>query len=268
VCTVTNNLYDHVWNYDGNPYPEAGADPTGTPGSYAFHTDGLYLSTPATESYVDGWIDGGNTPLGDVDAMSYKTLRLAESAGYDATLPAYILLVDTNGSAAGGQKYFFYEPYNNNHDRAANEGVWQSWDALNSGAAKWWMSGTGQALHPWSYFVSQFPDAVVLAYGFNQGTYNAETYTAIQDMTFDCATTHFSYTQGQGSTGGDTPSTPVTPVQPSTPVVTNQGKGALMPTELPETGAKGILNIWITLLAALATYGAVYFLQPKKRFED
>jgi hypothetical protein len=41
-----------------------------------------------------------------------------------------------------------------------------------------------------------------------------------------------------------------------------------MPTELPETGAKGILNIWITLLAALATYGAVYFLQPKKRFED
>lgn len=265
VCTVTDNMYDRVWKYDGDNFPQAGADPAGTPGSFDFQDEGLYLNTPAIESYAYGFIDAGNTPMIDVDAMSYKVLRQAKSAGFEATLPAYILLVDTNGSAAGGIKYFFYEPYNNDQTRAAVEGSFQTWDALAAGNAKWYMSGTGQTVKTWSSFVAEFPEAVVLAYGFNQGTYNAETYSVVQDIEFDCATTSFRYFQGMGGVGGETPVTP-------TPSVPTAGSGAteqpLLPAELPMTGSGGMLSTWFALLAAILTYGAVLYLQPKKRLEE
>lgn len=265
VCTVTDNMYDRVWKYDGDNFPQAGADPAGTPGSFDFQDEGLYLNTPAIESYAYGFIDAGNTPMIDVDAMSYKVLRQTKSAGFEATLPAYILLVDTNGSAAGGMKYFFYEPYNNDQTRAAVEGSFQTWDALAAGNAKWYMSGTGQTVKTWSSFVAEFPEAVVLAYGFNQGTYNAETYSVVQDIEFDCATTSFRYFQGMGGVGGETPVTP-------TPSVPTAGSGAteqpLLPAELPMTGSGGMLSTWFALLAAILTYGAVLYLQPKKRLEE
>lgn len=272
ICTVTDNLFDSEWQYDGETYPSAGGQ-----GTFNFEPTGLYLNTPAVESYVYGLVSAGNTPIGDVDAMSYNALRLPQSAGYASTLPAYLLYVDINGlSVSGGEKYFFYEPYNNDTDRAAVEGTFQLWDALEGGNAKWWMSGTGQALQTWNYFVNEYEDAVVVAYGFNQGTYNAETFSAVQDITFDCATTSFTNEDEGGSGGGGeepevpvTPVTPTTPVVPSTPVVPAGGQGSVLPAELPLTGTNGsILSTWIALLVAVLTYGAVYYLQPKKRFEQ
>lgn len=268
VCTVSNNLFDSEWKFDSVTYPEAGAYGGVTPGTYNFEPTGLYINTPATESYVDGLMDAGMTPLADVDAMSYQVKRLAKSAGYDATLPAYILLVDTVGKGnSDDMKYFFYEPYNNDNSRATIEDEFQLWDAKDGGNAKWWMSGTGQTLRTWSYFVSQFPEAVVVAYGFNQGTYNADTYSAVQDIEFDCATTSFTNNNEGGNGGtGETPVTPSTPVVPTLPV---GGQGSVLPAELPMTGANGsVLSTWVALLAAVLTYGAVYFLQPKRRAED
>jgi hypothetical protein len=265
-CTVSDNLFDAPWNYDEVTFPEVGGD-----GSYNFEPTGLYLNTPATESYVDGLMDAGMTPIMDVDNMSYDVLRLTKSAGYESTLPAYILLIDTKGDGkAEDMKYFFYEPYNNDAVRAAVEGTFQSWDAIAGGNAKWWMQGTGQKLEKWSTFVERFPEAVVIAYGFNQGTYNAETFSAVQDITFDCATTSFKNkaSGGNGGNGGDTPVTPTTPVVPVVPSQPVGGQGAL-PAELPMTGQNGsVLFTWIALLAAILTYGSVYYLQPKKRFEQ
>lgn len=212
--------------------------------------------------------DGGNTPIADVDAMTYKTLRLAMSAGYEGTQPAYILLVDTNGAdVAGGEKYFFYEPYNNDATAAATEGVWQTWDTIDGGNASWYVSGTGQALRSWSSLVSEFPDAVVLSFGFNQGTYNAETYSAVQDIVFDCATVRFNNTQtgGSGGSGGETPTTPTTPVTPA-PATPAAAVGEL-PAELPYTGAPQNMTGIYGLLIALITYAAVYFGQPRKRLD-
>ncbi len=204
--------------------------------------------------------------------MSYKVLRQAKSAGFASTLPAYILLVDTNGlGVAGGETYFLYEPYYNDQPRAAVEGTFQTWDAFSNGTAKWYMSGTGQTLKTWSSFVSQFPDAVVVAYGFNQGTYNAETYSVVQDVVFDCATTTFRYFQGNGGGGGDpTPEVPVTPVTPTPTPVVVQGNGGAgeLPAELPMTGTDGTIATWFALLAAILTYGAVFMLQPKKQIEE
>lgn len=73
------------------------------------------------------------------------------------------------------------------------------------------------------------------------------------------------------TTGTTTPSTPTAAhPQPSTPaVVTAKAAPATslpLPAQLPETGssAKGIL---VALIAAISTYGAVYFAQGKRRYE-
>ena len=65
--------------------------------------------------------------------------------------------------------------------------------------------------------------------------------------------------------GGINPEKPVVPV-----VETIQGQGAAgqLPAELPMTGAGGTISTWFALLAAVLTYGAVLFLQPKKRLEE
>lgn len=60
-------------------------------------------------------------------------------------------------------------------------------------------------------------------------------------------------TPGQGGAGGET-----TVTQAS----------ATLPAELPMTGNGGSLSTWFALLAALVTYGVVYFAQPKKWLED
>lgn len=280
-CTVSDNTFLAPWKLNDIQYPEAGLWPEGAnarPGTYEFVNNenftGIHLVTPDNESYVDGMVDAGNTPLKDVDAMSYITYRDQSSTGYAGTLPAYILLIDKDGNTADDtdQTYLFFEPYNNG---AVLAGTWQTWDALNNGDAKWWMSGTGQTLHPWSYFVDQNPNATVVAYGFNQGTYNPGTDAYIKSMTFDCATSTFS-APGKGGNGGDdggdsgnhetpptnpgTPTVPEVPTAPATP-----GKGAL-PAELPETGSS-ISPLLIGLSAAAAAYGAVYFAQPKRRYE-
>lgn len=277
VCTVSNHDFVQPWEFDGVTYPEAGADTNDTsilPGTYQFVNNdfftGIHLTTLTTESYVDGLINAGKTPLADIDAMSYTTYRSPSSTGYAGTLPAYILLVDLDGNTAdkSDQKYFFYEPYNNGTVAA---GIWQTWDAIKGGTAQWWMSGTGQALQNWSTFVTANPNAVAIAYGFNQGTYNAGADTYIKSMTFDCATTTFS---APGKGGVDEtpqpqpqpqPETPATPSTPSTPVVP-AGKGAVMPTELPETGSS-FSPLLIGLLASAAAYGALYFAQPKRYYE-
>ena len=89
-------------------------------------------------------------------------------------------------------------------------------------------------------------------------------------MTFDCATTTFS-APGRGSAGGETPTTPTTPTLPTTPVIetpaqTTPGKGAVLPAELPKTGAS-FNYLSLAILASVLTYGAVYFAQGKRQYE-
>jgi hypothetical protein len=267
VCTLKDNTYTKPWTYDGEEYPFAGAWPeNGVPATATFTDKGLHLTTPAEESYTLGFFDGNNTPLIDINPMSYRTMRDSSSTGYSGTLPAYILYVDTDGNAAtDNSKYFFYEPYYNG---TVLTDTWQDWNL--TGSAKWYVSGTGQALKTWDQLLAMYPDATVAYYGFNQGTSNAGASTYIAYMQFDCATAAFA-----GGKGGveepetpTTPTTPTTPATPSTPVV--GGKGSVVApttaTELPETGA-GTNALIIGLIAAAAAYGAVYFAQPKRLYE-
>ncbi len=252
-CTVTNNFYTTDWMFDGDSFP-ASNDAT----NYRFTTNGLELNTQTQDDYVYGFIDGGKTKLSAVDTMTYETYRKAVSAGYEGTLPAYILLVDTNGSAtSGGNKYFFYEPYYNG---TVLENTWQTWDAINGGNAKWYVSSTGQTLRSWSYLVANYPDAEVLAYGFNQGQSNAETYTVIQDIQFDCATTHFSAPQVLGEETTDP-----TPVTPTVVVPT---VAAVLPVQIAATGANDDQSS-VLLLTGIVLGAMTYFfvLRRQKSYE-
>ena len=263
-CSVTSQTYTDKWG-EGSMYPEVGAYPSATAGSYVFKADGLYLSTPAVESYADGLMDAGATNLSDIDAMSYKTLRLATSTGADYFAPSYILYVDLDGDEAttDDQTYLFYEPVYNG---AVQTGVWQTWDVLAGGNSTWWsfeLSG-GDPTLTWSDIVATYPNAVALAYGFNQGTYNQGTDSAVQDIQFDCATTHFTIVPGKGGSGGETPVSPVTPAIPSVPT---KQSAAQLPAELPHTGPTNLTGIY-GLLLALLTYGVVYFAQPRRGLSD
>ncbi|MES2876483.1 MAG: hypothetical protein V4678_03355 [Patescibacteria group bacterium] len=272
VCTAEDNFYIQPWTHRGTQFPAAGGSAT-----FEFKADGLHLSTPLENSYVYGLMDAGETPLSDVDAMSYKTMRQTTSMGASNVLPAYIVLIDKDGNMAtpADRTYFLYEPLYNG---TVQTGVWQTWDVLNGGNSKWWGDGNSNPDRTWNQIMAQYPDAIAVSYGFNQGTSNKMTNTVIQDIQFDdCATTVFGV-PGSGGGGEEeeeepTPETPTTPTVPVTPVVPTPvspagGSGALLPAELPMTGQNGsIVSTWMALLAALLTYGAVYYLQPKKRFE-
>lgn len=263
VCSVSDKSYKANWFTGETRYPEAGGS-----GMTEFTIDGLYVSTPLQGSYASGMMDAGSTPIRDIDTMSYKTKRLVTSTGNPQVTAAYILYVDLDGEASttDDRTYLFYEPIYNG---TVQTGTWQTWDVLNNGQSVWWsfdLTGGNPTL-TWDQIVSDYPYAVALEYGFNQGTYNEGTNSIIQDMVFDCATTHFAYerspetpTGGSGGAGGNGGTT-------ANPVA-SQPVAAALPAELPMTGTNGsILSTWIALLAAILTYGAVYFLQPKRRTE-
>ncbi|MGB4967681.1 MAG: hypothetical protein WBO35_05785 [Candidatus Saccharimonadales bacterium] len=235
-CMVSNLTYSSTWDYDDYTNPDAGAWPEdGVEGTYKFMVDGLYLTTPETESYVSGLVSAGNTKLSDIDTMTYKTLRLASSTGDDQVAPSYILYVDLDGdtTTTADQTYLFYEPIYNG---TVQTGTWQTWDVMGGGASKWWSFDLtdGKATLTWDGVKTAYPNAVALSYGFNQGTYNQGANTAVQDLVFDCATLHFTGApggQGGGEVRGETTTTP-TPVVKKTvaPTLENTGSRWLLPT--------------------------------------
>lgn len=271
-CTAPTyeDSFIQTWTYDGQEYPVAGAWPeSGAEAEYEFTDEGLYLSTPDKESYTYGLFDAGMTPLLDIDVMSYDTFRHDTSTGNDSTLTAYILLIDLDGDVAtkGDLKYLFYEPAYNG---SVSVEIWQTWDTINGGEAKWWMSGTGQTLRTWDYYLETHPDAVALSYGFNQGTSNADTDVTIQDIVFDCATVNFA-SPGRGQEPQN-PGTPETPGNDSGEVLGDStGKTlatstTVLPATIPATGAT--FNPMMIIIASLAAYGAAYFTQGRRRVTD
>lgn len=254
------------WTYGGDTYPEAndymsdGQSVTNN-GTFEFKSNGLYLSTPGNPDYVFGLTDAGNTKFVDVEEMSYMTLRELSSTGASHLVPAYVLYVDLNGAAAGGEDYLIYEPIYTEGADAIQTGVWQTWDTYKNGDAKYWSAyGTTPGYIEWSDWVENNPDGVVLGYGFNQGTGNPGLNSAIQSLEFDCATTKFGMPQVLGED------------DEKKPVVVTGGQGggnvlgaatqAVLPAVLPSTGAKD--SPFMIIAAALLAYGAAYFLQGRR----
>lgn len=258
ACSVNNMVHVTMWITDGEQMPAAGAYPEeGVPGTYKFTVDGLELATPEVESYVYGLIHGGYTKLVDVDAMSYKTFRFADSTGNNQVVTAYILNVDLDGdtSTTADQTYFFYEPIYNG---IVQDDVWQTWDVYNAGNAVIWGNGNGDPVQSWNSVLATHPNAVVLNYGFNQGTYNQGTHAMVQDIVFDCATVRFSVATPTtpGEVLGDTTVKPA-PLVESTPQV--------LPATIPATGGQSESNFGIVLGIVLSAL--TYFAMMRRQQE-
>ena len=123
-------------------------------------------------------------------------------------------------------------------------------------------------------WLAKFPNADVMAIGFSLGS-GVKAEGVLKSVTFGCFTTYFKKateptvpTLPVGGSGGagqvDVPTVTTVATTPAKAV-----SNVTMPTELPMTGSNGsIVSTWVALLAAILTYGAVLYLQPKKRFEQ
>jgi len=139
-------------------------------------TGALRLTTDATTSAKAQYLHETATPLADVTNLSYYTKQNSASfVGGDAS---YQLLVDLCGPGTGFTTFVF-EPYENG---AVTPGVWQAWDV---DAGQMWSSrnvtcGTssvsagagGAPFYTLPVLQSMFPNAVVIGFGVNVGTFN------------------------------------------------------------------------------------------------
>jgi hypothetical protein len=137
-------------------------------------TGALQLTTDSTNTAKAQLMHETNTAIADVTELSYET---KQNAGPAVAAPSYQLAVELNGTS--GFTTLVYEPYWNGTVAA---GTWQSWDV---GSGRFWSSGTvacsnggvtsgagGPPFYTLGDIAAMCPDAVVVGFGVNVGTYN------------------------------------------------------------------------------------------------
>lgn len=139
-------------------------------------TGALRLTTDATTAAKAQFLHAESTPLADVTALSYYTKQNSASfAGGDAS---YQLLVNLCPSQPSFTTFVF-EPYQNG---VVIPGAWQSWDVA---AGQMWSSRSvgcptgsvdagagGPAVYTLAGLQATFPDAEVIGFGVNIGSFN------------------------------------------------------------------------------------------------
>jgi hypothetical protein len=135
----------------------------------------LQLTTDATNEAKAQYMHLANTPLADVTELGYSTKQVAGPAHADASYQLVVWLTGT-----GGYTTFVYEPYQ--QTGSITSGAWQAWDV---DAGQFWSSrsvtdGTcsvtagagGAPFYTLASIKAMCPNAVVIGYGVNAGTYN------------------------------------------------------------------------------------------------
>lgn len=237
-------------------------------GHYGFTQDGLLLSTE------------DNTSLSKIawyHAVAPYSLANIGTPAMDYTNnfgvnPGLQVLLDFDGNGTTDGTLVGEAVYGNNWWLTSGSAAFVKAGAPHTGGgngSEWY--GT---LDEW---LTAFPSAKVTVAGFALGSGVFASGT-LHTLTFGCDQWTFMMPV-EGGGKGEVPPIPVptptpsptpapiaqTPAAPATPVV-SAGKGAIMPTELPETGASfNVLAIGI--LASAAAYGAIYFAQPKRYYE-
>src|SRR4051794_18984678 len=127
--------------------------------------------------------DWVGTKLSDLDAISYSSYRFAPPAPAQP-LPSLNVEIDMNGGTLqpGDYSVLVFEPINNAAQGAILNNTWQTWNGINSGAARWWSSRpiNGQCSGPsalcvrtWSQILANNPNATIIGgFGINQGSGN------------------------------------------------------------------------------------------------
>jgi hypothetical protein len=155
-----------------------------------YPTGALQLTTDATNAAKAQYMKAENVALSSLTELGYSTKQVSGPAVAD---PSYQLAVDVNGAAPGGFTTLVYEPYWNG---TVVPGTWQTWDTY---AGQWWSSNTvtdgascnltsgagGPPLYSLSALQTVCPNAVVLGFGVNVGTYNPNYVVEADGVNFN-----------------------------------------------------------------------------------
>lgn len=114
---------------------------------------------------------GPGTALASVSALSYSTFRDASSS-QAGVVPSFNIEIDPDSTTTSGVNYttLVWEPAGNG--LAVSDGVWQSWNAYNGGAGRWYstadLGAYGVLACPaytcsatWSQIVSSLPNGII-----------------------------------------------------------------------------------------------------------
>lgn len=176
----------------------------------------LQFATPTTvdKAQVFNYEHIG-TALSAIAAIRYSTYRtLPANPTTSRVVAALNLQVDWNGAATGGFTTLVYEPVNNSVSPSFQPlvvtGAWQTWDAINSGNARWWSTaaingqcaGQGTCIRTWAQIKANNPSAVITGgVGINQGSANPGVTSAVDAFTFDQVTYDFEPTEDSDGDG-------------------------------------------------------------------
>ena len=201
-----------------------------TPASLGIFRNGPGTPPAGTGSFETSTPTGGDkgtlfnydhtgTALSSINQISYATYRAANPSDMNAQLPSLNLQIDINGGALNPGEFstLVFEPIYNTSLGPIMDDTWQTWNAYNGGAGRWWGTGPvgaagcdpSEPLCTWSDILALFPNATIVGgFGVNQGSGNP-ALTASSDAlaigygTF-CVTYDFEAdTDGDGVSDGE-----------------------------------------------------------------
>lgn len=181
------------------------------PGSPPLGAGSLQLSTPTSSDKVYAFnYEHIGQRLADVSAIGYSTYQ--ESATVGVQVPSINIEIDKNGGSfqPGDYATLVFEPVYNTDQGAVVPGTWQTWDAYNSGNARWWstkpLAGGICAFScyaTWSQIIAANPDATILGgFGVNQGTGNPGLIADVDALTLNSTTYDFEPSRSDCKKGG------------------------------------------------------------------
>jgi hypothetical protein len=128
------------------------------------------------------------TPLADITELAYSTYNASAGNGGSPTRSGYLQFNVSFDGAETFQRRLIYVPNNNG---VVLQNTWQSWDAINDGAALWGWSGyhpsdrpfwpgsviPGNSLRTWSDIVNSYPSIKIRSTDSFLGIRVGEPYT-------------------------------------------------------------------------------------------
>ena len=152
----------------------------------------LSLSTPTTADKAQVLVTIPDATLGDLESLSYRTLR---DEGVGQQVASLNIIVDPWAGT------FVYEPV---YDSSATvtDGEWQVWDAF-SDTARWWRSGEPDTFVAWEDIIAGFEGRQVTAIMVNQGSGNAGLVSAVDWVEVDGTTFDFTIAAPDPAPGRD-----------------------------------------------------------------